>query len=94
MGFYIVEAGVIVCVEDVQGAMAGFVEMEGARDGYKVGLLGYRGSVFSGDGHVCAVYVVLDSSGLEERTLCMGFGEICRICEIGVKGKRRCLLYE
>lgn len=39
MGFYIVEAGVVVCVKDVQGAMAGFVEMKGAWDGYKVGLL-------------------------------------------------------
>ena len=30
----------VVCVEDVQGAMAGFVEMKGAWDGYKVDLLG------------------------------------------------------
>lgn len=36
MGFYIVEAGLIVCVENVHIAMAGFVEMKGAWDGDEV----------------------------------------------------------
>lgn len=53
--FYIVEPGLIVCVENVQGAMAGFVEMKGTWNGYKVGLLMYMGWLFSEKGHVCVL---------------------------------------
>lgn len=71
--FYIVEAGLIVCVENVQGAMARFVEMEGTWNGYKVGLLMCMGWLFSEEGHVCVLMWFLDSRGLKKEHHVSGF---------------------